>query len=722
MAARRSRRISIRAKLLLLVLALLSIPWMGYKYVRETKLFLLQGQEDALLLTARAVSTVFHDRADLFSPDTGVAELLGDANDVYAHQLDSYLVLDGEESDWGALLEEARPFFGTTGLECDADFDPAYLSFEQVMGYRGPYLYALFRVADDTLVYRNGELPRLDNSDHLRIAIQEPGGLRRRFIATASAPGRMNVYLADKDWRYALTAEPVREIVALLRETGTGYTVEMRIPRFMVSASTRIGFSVADVDDAVGRAVTAVVDTARGDAEGQLGRLRVHSPEIAKILRGIDKPVSRIWILDNQQRVRAVMGSLSRARYSDPADRDSGGWFDRLVASLERVWQVILQTPAADFEDISTEVSHRNEEVFAQVLEGAAKADRRASADGRAKILMAAYPIWAGDEVLGAVVVEQSSNEVLALQHEALRNVTAVTLLVFAFVTAALLIFASRLTLRITRLRDATERAITPEGRVQLERINVNLDVRDEVGDLSRSISGMLGRLSQYTRYLEAMPDTLAHEFSNPLNVVHSSLDNLQKEVPGINGSKYMDRAKNGIVRLGAILTNLTEAANLEEAMQGESRERFDLVELVSSYVEGYRLSHPEFRFDLDVRAQPLWVEGSPDHIAQMLDKLADNAVDFGEPYSAIVVRLDRLNGTALLSVLNEGPVLPEEMRDRLFDPMISVGKKHAKHSRLGLGLYVVRLIAEFHHGHVEANNRNDAEGAMVTVRLPLAA
>ncbi len=288
--------------------------------------------------------------------------------------------------------------------------------------------------------------------------------------------------------------------------------------------------------------------------------------------------------------------------------------------------------------------------------------------------------------------------------------------------TAALLIFASRLTLRITRLRDATERAITPEGRVQLERINVNLDVRDEVGDLSRSISGMLGRLSQYTRYLEAMPDTLAHEFSNPLNVVHSSLDNLQKEVPGINGSKYMDRAKNGIVRLGAILTNLTEAANLEEAMQGESRERFDLVELVSSYVEGYRLSHPEFRFDLDVRAQPLWVEGSPDHIAQMLDKLADNAVDFGEPYSAIVVRLDRLNGTALLSVLNEGPVLPEEMRDRLFDPMISVGKKHAKHSRLGLGLYVVRLIAEFHHGHVEANNRNDAEGAMVTVTLPLAA
>ena len=101
---------------------------------------------------------------------------------------------------------------------------------------------------------------------------------------------------------------------------------------------------------------------------------------------------------------------------------------------------------------------------------------------------------------------------------------------------------------------------------------------------------------------------------------------------------------------------------------------------------------------------------------------IGDPVLDETAGEAVFVVRLDRLNGTALLSVLNEGPVLPEEMRDRLFDPMISVGKKHAKHSRLGLGLYVVRLIAEFHHGHVEANNRNDADGAIVTVTLPLAA
>jgi signal transduction histidine kinase len=275
--------------------------------------------------------------------------------------------------------------------------------------------------------------------------------------------------------------------------------------------------------------------------------------------------------------------------------------------------------------------------------------------------------------------------------------------------------------MRIRRLRNAAEHAIGLDGRVRTERIAAEANSGDEIGDLSRSVTGMLGRLGAYTRYLEGMPDTLAHELSNPLNVVNSSLDNLQDEIPQTQQSKYMQRAKNGIIRLGSILTNLTEAANLEEAMQAESREEFDLVHLVSSYVEGYRLSHPDRAFQLDVKASPLHVSGTPDHIAQMLDKLADNAVDFGTRGTPILVRLDKVDGYANLSVLNEGSNLPVAMQDRLFDPMVSIGKKNAKQSRLGLGLYIVRLIAEFHRGKVQAVNRNDKPGAVFTVSLPLA-
>ena len=79
------RTLSIRTKLMWIVLALLVIPWMGYHYVLEMKRFLVQGQKDALLLTAAGIATVLNDRSELFNPETGVPEVLGRENDLYAH-------------------------------------------------------------------------------------------------------------------------------------------------------------------------------------------------------------------------------------------------------------------------------------------------------------------------------------------------------------------------------------------------------------------------------------------------------------------------------------------------------------------------------------------------------------------------------------------------------------------------------------------------------------
>lgn len=714
------RRVSIRAKLMLLVLAMLLIPWMGYKYVREVKVFLQHGQEDALLLTARAVSTVFHDRTELFNPQTGVPEILGDESDLYAHQLARYLQIDGDPEDWGEQISQLQSYTGDRRLACTADYDPESLGFSQLLGYRNQFLYSLLIVTDSKPVFRDPTFRRLDNSDHVRLTVQDPGGQLRRYVLTARKPGRMSIYQVDDDWRYPISGDPIDAITAVRADTDGGYNVEVRIPRYMLSAQTGLAFAVADVDDSEKREVEKIITTMPEVDSESVGRLLLHSPEIAKILHGLDKPDARIWILDSEQRVRAVVGSLSSggsAPRHGGSRRETQSWVQQ---QLSRLFELVLESPAEQFEDISPQESYRREEIFHTALTGSPVSGRRPSLDRRAEIIMAAQPIWSGNKVLGAVVVEQSNNELLALQRAALQDVATVTVLVFLFVTAALLIFASRLTLRISRLRNTTESAITPEGRVRRDRIETEHEAGDEIGDLSRSISSMLNRLTQYTRYLEGMPDTLAHELRNPLNVVNSSLDNLHKEVPEANSSKYMERAQNGINRLRSILTNLTEAANLEDALRDEARERINLADLVSSYVEGYRLSHPHHDFDLQIQDKPLLIDGSPDQIAQMLDKLADNALDFSSKGSPISVNLKRLDGSALISVANHGPSLPKHMRERLFDPMISVGKTNAKQSHLGLGLYVVRLIAEFHNGTVQARNRGDDQGAVVTVALPL--
>jgi len=714
MSEERNFSFSIRAKLMLLVAVLLLIPWMGYTYVREMKSFLLQGQEEALQLTARAISTVLHDRVELFNPETGVPDVIGGPYDLYAYQLSSYPFIDGKALDWLDHRDRELVNFNLSGWQCAEDYESEAFSFSHLLGYRGEYLYAFFRVQDTELVFRDTTTRNIDNSDHIRFAIEDPSGLLRRFTITSESDGRMSVYQMDKEWRYPTTGESVNEINAVFAATEDGYNVEVRVPRYLMAPNGGVAFTVVDVDDREQRGIRSTISTG-AEAENEFGRLRVSSPELTRILRGIDRPVARVWILDKEQQVRAVVGSLTQSAAADK----------KPVTSFLRVrnWiaETLLGSPTLEFEDIPADVSRRPEEIFKNVLAGQPEIQHRPSLDERVEIFMAAEPIFYGEEVLGAVVVEQSTTEILSLQYNALRNLTTVTLLVFFLVAAAMLWFASSLAYRIRRLRDEAERAISPDGRL------LNADLRmdpsmDEVGDLSRSMAGMLTRISEYTRYLERMPDTLAHEMSNPLNVVNSSLENLERESDPQRRQEYIQRASNGIRRLGTIVRTLTEAANLEDAIKADDPEVFDLRELVSNVIDGYRKAHEGQVFELDAPEGPLMVNGMPDHIAQLLDKLADNAMNFRKPGTPIKIEITGVTNKANIVVSNEGPSLPEDLGDRLFDPMVSFGQKNATEMHLGLGLYIVRLIAESHRGSVSAKSKADGTGAEFEVSLPLAA
>jgi signal transduction histidine kinase len=115
-------------------------------------------------------------------------------------------------------------------------------------------------------------------------------------------------------------------------------------------------------------------------------------------------------------------------------------------------------------------------------------------------------------------------------------------------------------------------------------------------------------------------------------------------------------------------------------------------------------------------------LSGAPDLFAQMIDKLAANAVDFATA-DPIDVSLERNGETAVLRVSNTGPLLPAEMGERLFESMVSVRPERAtSEPHLGLGLYIVRQTAEFHRGSAAAMDRADGSGVTFELRFPLAA
>jgi signal transduction histidine kinase len=199
---------------------------------------------------------------------------------------------------------------------------------------------------------------------------------------------------------------------------------------------------------------------------------------------------------------------------------------------------------------------------------------------------------------------------------------------------------------------------------------------------------------------------------------VRSSLENLRVAATPEETRTYLARAEDGLARLSTILARMTEASRLEQSLSATERERYDAVPVVGGCVEGYRSAYPAQRFDLELPDEPIRVAGAPDLLAQLLDKLVENAADFSVPGEPLRVRLAIEDAAAVLSVENRGGALPDEIRGQLFDSMVTLRDTRAgAEPHLGLGLFVARLIAEFHGGSIRADNVTG--GVRVTATFP---
>ena len=448
------------------------------------------------------------------------------------------------------------------------------------------------------------------------------------------------------------------------------------------------------------------------------------APEIEEILQGLSRTTARIFVVDRSGTVLARAGSLRRPVLPDPVPASGleaiGQWVDRYT--LHPLYALVLKQPTEDFSDdfLGRPLPFAREVDGA--LAGILTTDRRTSRDGRVTIVAAAHPIWVGDRIHGAVVVEETTNAVLAERNRAFERLFTLVLAVTLIGAVALTVFASRVSGRIRRLRDEVDQAIDAKGRVR--HITSGSEARDEIGDLSRSFSSVLARLADSATHREELASRLSHELRTPIAVVRSSLENLQGSDVDAEARVYLERAQGGLDRLAQILTRMSEATRLEQSVGDAELERFDLAALTRGCVDGYRSAYAPRQFILDAADVAIELHGAPDLVAQMLDKLVANAVEFGIPDRPIVVRVERAGDAALLSVSNDGPRLPDEMRDRLFESMVSVrddARRDGSTPHLGLGLYIVRLVVELHRGSVRADNRADGSGVVVTVTLPLA-
>ena len=261
--------------------------------------------------------------------------------------------------------------------------------------------------------------------------------------------------------------EYVRELERFLRDAqertlaGTAQAVATALhdrPRlFDVPSSPRETLAVERAQDTTtGGAAGTVAPRMDVPADGSGGG---GPAEIAQIVQGLSRTTARIFVIDRELNVLARAGSLKRAPLPDEQAADSGvartwQWLER--ETLHPLYALVLKQPSEDFGEDAGRVSLPAREVDG-AMSGILTVDRRPTADGRAVVVSAAHPIWVGDQVKGAVVVEETTNAVLAERNRAFERLFSIVIAALLVGSLALTLFASRLSARIRRLRDQAE-------------------------------------------------------------------------------------------------------------------------------------------------------------------------------------------------------------------------------------------------------------------------
>lgn len=687
-------KFSLRSKLMLLSIAVLIIPYIGFDYLRQMETYLRETLEASLVDSTYAVAGALNDKPELFESSFNET-----TNSLYVHQLNNPVHLDGYTDDWLSYIDWSETYRADSVTDAD--------NFKLIISKDDDYFYVLIQVKDNSLIYSTLENTDYINGDHIVVVYRDKYQRLQKDYLAPSGPGLIRTFRYEEAYdEYGVeirTQKNLTNTSAVWQAVDDGYNIEVKIPSYLLGG--HLGFIFNDVDDANGHSETNTISTFYSDNYAEPGKIISSSKHIENIIYSQGRSEGRrIWVLDKSAQVLASDGSLKRI-FPDNA--------------FNIVYTLLLPPAYDQFDDDLAGASRLKGNEVKQALSGNTQTRWRSSPDGKAVIVSAATPIWFDNKVIGAVVVEETTNNIQIMQRQVLAGLFNKTLLILIVIVFLLLLFASRLSSRLIKLNRETTEAIDENGKV-IGDISVS-NASDEVGELSRSFSNMLERLHQYHSYLEGMASRLSHELRTPMAIVKSSLDRLQHEEDEEGRKVALQAADTGLQRLQALLTRLSEASRLEQALQEADKQTTDLNEFLSKCIDGYEIAYPDQSFKLNLPEASINYSINRDLFFQMLDKLVGNAVEFSNPGKAITVNLTNNTNSIELQVINIGAVLPDNLLDDLFNSMVSIRTERSDTGpHLGLGLFVARLIAEFHTGKVSAVNLEKGDGVCMTIILPI--
>ncbi|GAB5352622.1 sensor histidine kinase [Qipengyuania sp. 483] len=398
----------------------------------------------------------------------------------------------------------------------------------------------------------------------------------------------------------------------------------------------------------------------------------------------------------------------------DPADVDqtdfalrTDRWFDRVVGAPALP---DYREPASDSVEAWPELVRAREESLTQIV-------LRDAPDGT-HVINAAAPVGLDGDTL---LITRNPVDITQSVREA-RTTVAMIVLLFLLVSTLLSFFLAQTIVR--PLRELVQAAVrVRQGRDRQVEVPRLPDRRDEIGMLARAVSDMTAALRHRIDAVESFAADVAHEIKNPLASLRSATESLGKvEDPELR-RQLLDIAVHDVRRIDRLVTEISDASRIDAEMSRTEFERVDMAELLRN-VAASREERGENEgriVNVSAAESGLVVNGVGIRLERIMENLLDNAVSFSPVGGSIDASLNRREGRVILTVCDEGPGIPEEKREKVFQRFHSdrpESEDFGNHS--GLGLAIGRTIAEAHEGTLHVENRADAKnGACFVLNLP---
>jgi two-component system sensor histidine kinase ChvG len=332
-------------------------------------------------------------------------------------------------------------------------------------------------------------------------------------------------------------------------------------------------------------------------------------------------------------------------------------------------------------------------------------------------VVSVAVPVQRLRAVLGVLLLSTRGGDIDNIVAAERWGIVRVSLFAAAVTVVLSMILANTIAGPVQRLASAAERVRhSVKARAEIPDFT---DRTDEIGHLSGALRDMTQALYKRIDAIESFAADVAHELKNPLTSLRSATETLPLVKTPDSKERLMEIIQHDVKRLDRLISDISDASRLDAELAREDARPVDTAELlrttVSLFNDIHRDDTPEVVLDVAYSsgARPYRCIGHDSRLSQVIVNLLDNAISFSPPGGRVSVKAKRVGSEIQIAVEDEGPGIPQENLERIFERFYTDRPQESFGQNSGLGLNISRQIVVAHGGRLWAENRlHEGDGA----------